>query len=98
MPLTVYTADPDFSNPTRRRTERPLETIMSFEAAIDKEYKRQREAAREAQRTSFGQNGMGTSAIQFIHILMATRREWTREQHPRKPPLVILGYANSSPT
>jgi hypothetical protein len=27
--------DPDLSNPTRRRTERPLETIRSFEAAID---------------------------------------------------------------
>lgn len=51
------TADPDYSNPTRRRTERPLETIMSFEAAIDREYKRQREAAREANRQSFAQNG-----------------------------------------
>jgi len=48
--------DPDFSNPTRRRTERPLETIMSFEAAIDREYKRQRDAAREAARMSFAQN------------------------------------------
>jgi hypothetical protein len=35
-------ADPDLSNPTRRRTERPLETIRSFEAAIDGEYNRKR--------------------------------------------------------
>lgn len=48
--------DPDFSNPTRRRTERPLETIMSFEAAIDREYKKQREAAREAARQSYVQS------------------------------------------
>jgi hypothetical protein len=35
-------ADPDLSNPTRRRTERPLETIRSFEAAIDGEFNRKR--------------------------------------------------------
>ena len=40
--------DPDLSNPTRRRLERPLETIMSFEAAIDREYRRQREANRQS--------------------------------------------------
>ncbi|OQE16125.1 hypothetical protein PENSTE_c025G01778 [Penicillium steckii] len=28
-------ADPDRSNPTRSRMERPLDTIRSFEAAID---------------------------------------------------------------
>nr|ADO29925.1 hypothetical protein PP103 [Penicillium paxilli] len=27
--------DPDLSNPTRNRLERPLDTIRSFEAAID---------------------------------------------------------------
>ncbi|KAJ5150843.1 uncharacterized protein N7482_010095 [Penicillium canariense] len=27
--------DPDLSNPTRNRLERPLETIRAFEAAID---------------------------------------------------------------
>jgi hypothetical protein len=37
--LTVYPADPDLSNPTRPRWERPLDTIRSFEAAIDAEYK-----------------------------------------------------------
>lgn len=31
-------ADPDRSNPTRPRMERPLDTIRSFEAAIDGRY------------------------------------------------------------
>jgi hypothetical protein len=34
------TADPDKSNPTRSRWERPLDTIRSFEAAIDGGYSR----------------------------------------------------------
>lgn len=34
------TADPDRSNPTRSRWERPLDTIRSFEAAIDGNYAR----------------------------------------------------------
>lgn len=33
-------ADPDVSNPTRPRMERPLDTIRSFEAAIDGSYSR----------------------------------------------------------
>ncbi|RDL34674.1 uncharacterized protein BP5553_07802 [Venustampulla echinocandica] len=33
-------ADPDRSNPTRSRWERPLDTIRSFEAAIDGDYSR----------------------------------------------------------
>lgn len=32
--LTLASADPDLSNPTRPRFERPLDTIRSFEAAI----------------------------------------------------------------
>lgn len=39
--LTFLVADPDRSNPTRSRWERPLDTIRSFEAAIDGNYKRQ---------------------------------------------------------
>lgn len=31
-------ADPDRSNPTRPRLERPLATIMSFHAAVDGSY------------------------------------------------------------
>lgn len=34
------TADPDRSNPTRSRWERPLDTIRSFEAAIDGNYRK----------------------------------------------------------
>jgi HAMP domain-containing protein len=33
-------ADPDKSNPTRNRWERPLDTIRSFEAAIEGGYSR----------------------------------------------------------
>lgn len=33
-------ADPDLSNPTRNRWERPLDTIRSFEAAIEGDYAR----------------------------------------------------------
>lgn len=38
--LNEDTADPDLSNPTRPRMERPLDTIRSFEKAIDEGYKR----------------------------------------------------------
>jgi hypothetical protein len=38
--LTTCVADPDKSNPTRNRWERPLDTIRSFEAAIDGNYRR----------------------------------------------------------
>lgn len=35
-------ADPDLSNPTRPRLERPLDTIRSFEAAINGSYNNNR--------------------------------------------------------
>lgn len=38
--LSTFIADPDRSNPTRSRWERPLDTIRSFEAAIDGNYSR----------------------------------------------------------
>ncbi|EAT88147.1 hypothetical protein HBH56_091620 [Parastagonospora nodorum] len=38
--------DPDLSNPTRSRWERPLDTIKSFEAAIDGEYRRRAQTVR----------------------------------------------------
>lgn len=38
--------DPDLSNPTRSRWERPLDTIRSFERAIDNEYRRRSLAVR----------------------------------------------------
>lgn len=40
LTLPRCAADPDRSNPTRSRWERPLETIRSFEAAIDGGYNR----------------------------------------------------------
>ena len=40
-PTEQCTADPDHSNPTRPRLERPLDTIRSFEAAIDGHNRRQ---------------------------------------------------------
>ena len=48
LPIVVYgrwyadqtVADPDLSNPTRPRFERPLDTIRSFEKSIDQGYKR----------------------------------------------------------
>lgn len=40
--LTSGVADPDRSNPTRSRWERPLDTIRSFEAAIDGAYNNRR--------------------------------------------------------
>ncbi|KAJ4359346.1 hypothetical protein N0V95_002270 [Ascochyta clinopodiicola] len=42
-------AEPDFSNPTRSRWERPLDTIRSFEAAIDGEYRRRASQMRSDQ-------------------------------------------------
>ncbi|KAF1948808.1 hypothetical protein CC80DRAFT_430783 [Byssothecium circinans] len=39
-------AEPDLSNPTRSRWERPLDTIRSFEAAIDGEYRRRAQTMR----------------------------------------------------
>ncbi|KAF4122597.1 hypothetical protein GMORB2_6904 [Geosmithia morbida] len=41
-------ADPDLSNPTRNRWERPLDTIRSFEAAIDGGYTRRASMMRTA--------------------------------------------------
>jgi hypothetical protein len=45
-PANGFPADPDLSNPTRPRWERPLDTIRSFEAAIDAEYKARQTLAR----------------------------------------------------
>lgn len=47
--------DPDQSNPTRARLERPLDTIRSFEAAIDGSYNR---------RSSYIRAGMEIGAYQ----------------------------------
>src|SRR6187551_3247945 len=44
--LTAMAAEPDRSNPTRSRWERPLDTIRSFEAAIDGGYSNRRSMLR----------------------------------------------------
>jgi len=41
IPVSLL-AEPDLSNPTRHRYERPLDTIRSFEAAIDGSYNNRR--------------------------------------------------------
>lgn len=46
---TSPAAEPDLSNPTRSRWERPLDTIRSFEAAIDGEYRRRASQMRSDQ-------------------------------------------------
>jgi len=45
----AFIADPDASNPSRSRFERPLDTIRSFEQAIDNGYKRRSEMIRAGQ-------------------------------------------------
>jgi len=41
-PRLPSTAEPDWSNPTRPRFERPLDTIKSFEVAINSTYNNNR--------------------------------------------------------
>ncbi|KAK3942708.1 meiotically up-regulated gene 9 protein [Diplogelasinospora grovesii] len=48
-------ADPDRSNPTRSRWERPLDTIRAFEAAIDGDYNKRRSFLRsESESVAWG--------------------------------------------
>jgi hypothetical protein len=42
MRANSLSADPDLSNPTRNRLERPLDTIRGFEAAIESHRKQNR--------------------------------------------------------
>ncbi|KAI9731493.1 MAG: hypothetical protein M1834_004613 [Cirrosporium novae-zelandiae] len=49
--------DPDRCNPTRHRLERPLDTIRSFEAAIDKEYKEKEYGRRGSVATALDSDG-----------------------------------------
>ncbi|KAL1958899.1 hypothetical protein VTO42DRAFT_3452 [Malbranchea cinnamomea] len=46
--------DPDLSNPTRHRFERPLETIRSFEAAIEGTYNQRRQSYTRAEESTQG--------------------------------------------
>lgn len=53
-------ADPDRSNPTRSRWERPLDTIRSFEAAIDGGYSNRRSMLRSDSESVLGNNRRGS--------------------------------------
>ncbi|KAI0852607.1 hypothetical protein F5Y00DRAFT_273178 [Daldinia vernicosa] len=55
--------DPDRSNPTRSRSERPLDTIRAFEAAIDGAYSRQSDTASVA---NFSRRGSYYGSEQYI--------------------------------
>ncbi|CAK7267221.1 hypothetical protein SEPCBS119000_002436 [Sporothrix epigloea] len=50
-------AEPDKSNPTRYRWERPLDTIRSFEAAIDGGYTRQNAYSNDNEQGNFSRRG-----------------------------------------
>ncbi|KAJ4401519.1 hypothetical protein N0V85_005503 [Neurospora sp. IMI 360204] len=54
-------SDPDRSNPTRSRWERPLDTIRSFEAAIDGAYSNRRSIYRSDSESTWGNNSKRNS-------------------------------------
>ncbi|KAK3695088.1 hypothetical protein B0T22DRAFT_477786 [Podospora appendiculata] len=57
-------ADPDRSNPTRSRWERPLDTIRSFEAAIDGGYSNRKSIYRsDADSIAWGNNNNNNHAV-----------------------------------
>ncbi|KAL2165232.1 hypothetical protein VTH06DRAFT_528 [Thermothelomyces fergusii] len=60
--------DPDRSNPTRSRWERPLETIRSFEAAIDSAYNNRRSMIRpDVEGPSWGPNRRGSYYSGYVN-------------------------------
>lgn len=56
----ILIEEPDLSNPTRSRWERPLDTIRSFEAAIDGEYRRRAHTMRAGPAPSEVMSGYGS--------------------------------------
>lgn len=67
----ILLVDPDFSNPTRSRWERPLETIRRFQEQIDEDYKRRVTVA--------GQGELPTASCIILmelttHVELASRR------------------------
>lgn len=72
-------ADPDLSNPTRPRLERPLDTIRSFEKAIDNGYKRRSSYMRSESDSNIQQpydrrqSGYGKSPHSRTHSSLANR-------------------------
>lgn len=90
-------AEPDKSNPTRNRWERPLDTIRSFEAAIEGPY---------AQRAS-ARNGSGTHTLMDPSFLGLptnglTEADWNRRESyytprsvgPSRPPSIYSSLPN----
>ncbi|KAI9687307.1 MAG: hypothetical protein M1822_002350 [Bathelium mastoideum] len=57
-------SDPDLSNPTRPRWERPLDTIRSFEAAIDGQYKKRQSMIRTEESDGF--NGFASRRSSYF--------------------------------
>ncbi|KAK1781902.1 hypothetical protein QBC45DRAFT_29506 [Copromyces sp. CBS 386.78] len=72
-------SDPDRSNPTRSRWERPLDTIRSFEAAIDGAYSNRRSIHRSESESTYGNNSKrnsyyGTSTANSKAPITKTRK------------------------
>ncbi|KAK5790460.1 hypothetical protein VI817_007747 [Penicillium citrinum] len=100
-PCVLVVADPDWSNPTRSRAERPLDTIRSFEAAIygtyssnrPISYARTEDAASQmgdfSRRTSYhgGQGGYGRAPDSNNYY-------YTRNQS--RPDSLADGYYNNN--
>ena len=67
---SLRTADPDRSNPTRSRWERPLDTIRSFEAAIDGNYSRKSYMRTGQPSLSFNVDNTLSIAIMLTHFFI----------------------------
>lgn len=68
-------ADPDRSNPTRPRLERPLDTIRSFEAAIDGKYGRV--SSYSGMISAIGQEGFQANSSSQKHQVLADQSALT---------------------
>ncbi|KAG0650917.1 Uncharacterized protein D0Z07_2759 [Hyphodiscus hymeniophilus] len=79
-------ADPDRSNPTRSRWERPLDTIRSFEAAIDGGYSRK----------SLMRTDSDTQSNYNRRSSYYGGTQVTTEERPRYPPGGYYGGARAS--
>ncbi|KAL9081117.1 MAG: hypothetical protein Q9159_007424 [Coniocarpon cinnabarinum] len=98
--------DADASNPTRPRLERPLDTIRSFEAAIDNEWKRKDTLTRTG-----AESGAGPRASQSMNDYNTPRNPNRYNDHyarrpgnprfqssPMAPHSNGYSYNNNSPT
>ncbi|KGO71229.1 Protein of unknown function DUF2406 [Penicillium italicum] len=83
--------DPDLSNPTRPRLERPLDTIRSFEAAINGSYNNNHDAASQmgdfSRRTSYN-GGQGPSNRNY-------EQSNYYGQSQSRPDSIVNAYQNS---